>query len=408
MNFKARKRSFQQNIFEEIDNRYLKKWKSSDTADEDDMLDILLPVLAGAGIVSFKKERKKRGPNRFRESGWWEYGYENWSDEEFKNNLRLHRQTFELVLNVITPFIIKQPTNMKPFPTPPEKLLGLTLYRLAHGCSFPTVGALFGVSESLASTTFNKVVRVLVATMYDDYVKLPSSSNEWQEQLKGFIENYEFPCVGAWDGFHVYVSSKIKSYFSFNKRYTMSSLGLIGYNKSFHYAAVGAPGSTHDARMLKSTRLYQSILDGKVLPEKTMYLEDSGNIPLVTVGDSAFPRHPWLLKGYNENTTDKQQRYFNKKLCSARVVTENAYGMLKGRWRILYKKTECRMHNLKYVIMSCIMLHNLCIKHKDPCEPRWRLEVKELSLMDRKTTRGEDKNESDLIRLKISNWLWNM
>ena len=76
------------------------------------MLDILLPVLAGASIVCFEKERKKRGPNLFRESGWWEHGYENWSDKEFKKHLRLHRQTFELVLNVVTPFIIKQPTNM--------------------------------------------------------------------------------------------------------------------------------------------------------------------------------------------------------------------------------------------------------------------------------------------------------
>ena len=40
-----------------------------------------------------------------------------------------------------------------------------------------------------------------------------------------------------------------------------------------------------------------------------MTLEGSGNIPLVTIGDSAFPRHPWLLKGYNENTTEQQQRY---------------------------------------------------------------------------------------------------
>ena len=288
--------------------------------------------------------------------------------------------------------------------------MALTLYRLAYGCSFPTVGALFGVSESLASITFNKVVRVLVITMYDDYVKLPSSTGKWEAQLRGsqFIENYEFPCVGAWDGFHVYVSSKIKSYFSFKKRYTMSSLGLVGYNKSFLYAAVGAPGSTHDVRMLRSTRLYQPILNGEMFPEKAMTLEGSGNIPLVTIGDSAFPRHPWLLKGYNENTTDNQQRYLNKKLYSARVVTENAYGILKGRWRILYKKTECRLHNLKYIITSCIMLHNLCIKHNDPCQPRWRLEVKELSLMTKRTTRVEDKNVSDLIRLKISNWLWNM
>ena len=187
----------------------------------------------------------------------------------------------------------------------------------------------------------------------------------------------------------------------------MSSMGLVGYNKRFLFAAVGAPGSTHDARMLKSTRMYHRILNGDVLPNRSMYLDGSGEIPLVTVGDSAFPRHPWLLKCYNEETRDPQQRYFNKKLCSARVITENAYGMLKGRWRILYKKTECRMFNLKYIIMAA-MLHNLCISYNDPCEPRWRLEVPELALFRKDVVRREDKDMSDLNRLKISNWLWNM
>ena len=56
---------------------------------------------------------------------------------------------------------MKQSANMKPTPAPPETLLALTLYRLAHVFFFPTVGALFGVSESLAFIAFNKVVRIL-------------------------------------------------------------------------------------------------------------------------------------------------------------------------------------------------------------------------------------------------------
>ena len=91
-----------------------------------------------------------------------------------------------------------------------------------------------------------------------------------------------------------------------------------------------------------------------------------------------------------------KQKYFNKKLFSACVVTENAYGMLKGCWRILYKQTECRMYNLKYVIMSCIMLHNLCISINDSCEPRWCLEGKNLSLIKKK------KEKKTLFALKTN------
>ena len=90
---------------------------------------------------------------------------------------------------------------------------------------------------------------------------------------------------------------------------------------------------------------------------------DFGEIPVVTIGDSAFPQYAWLLKMYNENTRDKQQKSFNKKLCGARMVTGNAYGMLKSRWHFLYKKTECRHFNLRYVSYVTLSWHVLhCMK----------------------------------------------
>ena len=47
---------------------------------------------------------------------------------------------------------------------------------------------------------------------------------------------------------------------------------------------------------------------------------------------------------------------------SARVVTENCYGILKGRWRILYKKTDLKLVNVKYVTLLCILLQNSSIE----------------------------------------------
>ena len=88
------------------------------------------------------------------------------------------------------------------------------------------------------------------------------------------------------------------------------------------------------------------------------------------------------------------------------VVTENCYGMLKGRWQIIYKKIEIRKHNLKYVVMVCIMLHNLCIHIDDPCNPRWQLDVTELSLNDKNIQRSENKKESIDNSKRISEWLW--
>ena len=86
----------------------------------------------------------------------------------------------------------------------------MTLYTFATGCTYSTLSDLFGVSVSAANKVFNKVCRVLVAKLYDRFVYLPSADAEWEAEVRGFLENYEFPCVGAWDVFHVYISSKLK------------------------------------------------------------------------------------------------------------------------------------------------------------------------------------------------------
>ncbi|KAK2559982.1 hypothetical protein P5673_017566 [Acropora cervicornis] len=78
--------------------------------------------------------------------------------------------------------------------------------------------------------------------------------------------------------------------------------------------------------------------------------------------------------------------------------------MLKGRWHILYKKTECALDNIQVIIMVCITLRNICIDRTDPCKPRWRLEVEELNLI-----RGSGHvGDSNATRQVMANWLWGI
>ena len=143
------------------------------------------------------------------------------------------------------------------------------------------------------------------------------------------------------------------------------------------------------------------------MPNKTVGLGDEySKIPLVTIGDSAFPRFSWLLRNLNCTTNDERERYYYIKMNSGRFVTENCYGMLKSRWRILYKKAESKVFNLKYIIMACVMLHNFCIAKHDPCNPRWRLSVEELQLNNTVIKRRANKGESNKSTRKIADWLW--
>ena len=56
--------------------------------------------------------------------------------------------------------------------------------------------------------------------------------------------------------------------------------------------------------------------------------------------------------------------------------------------------------------MTCISLHYLCIQRKDPCQPRWMLEVKDLNLI-RENSDAQPKDAST-TRDAIAEWLWSI
>ena len=133
-------------------------------------------------------------------------------------------------MNTVGPYIAKQSTNFVPDPIEEHPQIVLTLYRLAYSISFSTLSDLFGVFISFAK--FNVVIREMVRHMYDTYVVLPESAYAWKQEVIGFIENYEFSSIAAWDGFQVYSGTKLKKHYSFKKRYSISNMGLSSVNAS--------------------------------------------------------------------------------------------------------------------------------------------------------------------------------
>ena len=169
-------------------------------------------------------------------------------------------------------------------------------------------------------------------------------------------------------------------------------MDLIAHNKKFLHPTTGAPGSTHDARLLSYSTLFKDIQSGGGISNKSIILGDFGEMPLVTIGNTAFSGLEWLFKCFNENMRDLKEHYCNKKLCSARLVAENSYGMLKGRRRITYKKCECKFYNIKHVITATVLLHNIFIHRNDPCKPRWRLSIDDIELIDTELGRTQHRN----------------
>ena len=114
----------------------------------------------------------ERGPNVNRNVGkikiWWREVYFDWDNEQLKWNFRLTKEAS----------IIKRPTNFVPEPIQPNRQLGLTISKLPQGCTCTVIGDVFEISESIATQTFNHVVRELIVCLFDEYAKMPSTEQE--------------------------------------------------------------------------------------------------------------------------------------------------------------------------------------------------------------------------------------
>ena len=116
---------------------------------------------------------------------------------------------------------------------------------------------------------------------------------------------------------------------------------------SFRFLDVstGFPGSIHDARILRG----------------------ASEVGPLLVGDSAYRLSKWLMKPFKQTCTlTESQLWYNCALSQARVVIEQAYGILKGHWRYLYKAMEEKESSIPHTILACCVLHNIFIIVGDP------------------------------------------
>ena len=94
-------------------------------------------------------------------------------------------------------------------------------------------------------------------------------------------------------------------------------------------------------------------------------------MPLLILGDPAYPLKSWLMKPFSDTGLTARQRKFNYQLSGVRVIVENALGRLKGRWRSLMKRND---NNIKFVpklVTACCALRNLCEQYGGACEEEW-------------------------------------
>ena len=121
---------------EEIDDLLLEIDNEVDQDDDDDD-EFIFATLIPEAVSILNNGEKIRGPckpnvERATEKESWTNGYRIWDDTQFKSRVRISRDTFRYILDIIGPYIEKIPTNFVPNPIETHRLTCMWCRKSLH------------------------------------------------------------------------------------------------------------------------------------------------------------------------------------------------------------------------------------------------------------------------------------
>ena len=293
-----------------------------------------------------------------------------WTDAEWKRNFRVNRSTFVIICRELRGRLIRSSTVRPSLSV--EQRVAISLWRLGTNVEYRTISHLFGVGISTVCVVLHEFCRAVVDGL-SGYVSVPTGA-KLRAIRDGFKTKWGFPqCIGAIDGTHIPIIAPKEhptDYFNRKGYHSILVQALVDDQYRFLDIYTGWPGSVHDARVLGNSKLYQKCEAGTFLPNWDAIVGNT-TIPLLILGDPAYPLRPWLMKPFTGTGLTQKQRKFNYHLSRSRVVVENAFGRLKGRWRTLMKRNDNDIKYILPIIMTCCILHNICENQHDLCEDEW-------------------------------------
>ena len=181
---------------------------------------------------------------------WFEIHYTDRTipGDYLRRLLRMNRENFDLLLNVIRNRLTRQNTILWNCLTP-EKVLACGLLCLAHGNSYDTIGPALNVGRTTAIEACQDVVEALYE-LRSEYIKFPTTVAETKRCIATFTDKSQLPnIVGAIDDTRIKIiwpRDSAVDYFSRNQEDDFIIQAVADGKGLFLDFAAGYPGSLHD------------------------------------------------------------------------------------------------------------------------------------------------------------------
>jgi len=236
-------------------------------------------------------------------------------------------------------------------------------------------------------------------------LQFPTRERDWERIAKSFEVKCNFPnYLGSVDGKHVAIVPPpgAGSYFFNYKGYNSQVLiGRADSNYELIYFNFDTNGRVSDWCFLEYTDFYDK------LQTECLKIPESSDVkrrklPYVFIGDEAFSLRKDFLKPYSVKQLTRERKIFNYRLCRARRIIENVFGILVARFGIFKTHINIKLDNIKDAVMASCALHNfLCRTSPDTCAPPECFDTEDLQ--NGTVTAGLGSNPSSMATLKRGN-----
>ncbi|XP_050824312.1 uncharacterized protein LOC127058370 [Gopherus flavomarginatus] len=307
---------------------------------------------------------------------WWDrIVLQVWDDSQWRRKVCMRKGTFMELCDLLSPALKRQNTKMRAALTV-EKQVAIALWKLATPDSYRSVGNQFGVSKSTVGAAVISVAKAITELLLPKVVTLGNV----QVIVDGFAA-MGFPnCGVVIDGTRISILAlehQGSQYINRKGYFSVALQALVDHKGHFTNINVGWPGRVHDARVFRNTTLFKWLQQGIYFPDQKITVGDV-EMPIVILGDPAYPLMLWLMKPYT-SSLDSSQELFNYRLSKCRMVVECAFGRLKGSWCTLLTRSDLSQTNIPIVIAVCCVLHNLCESKGETFMVRWEAEANHLA-----------------------------
>lgn len=137
-------------------------------------------------------------------------------------------------------------------------------------------------------------------------------------------------------------------------------MALVNADYEFIFIDVGKNGRLSDGGVIEYTEFYKKLQSGRLnIPDVS---ETKNNLNFVFIGDEAFALGKNVLRPYPEKNLNYERRIFNYRLSRARNVSENAFGLVSSRFRILHTSINMNPEKVKCILLAISALHNCLSK----------------------------------------------